>query len=224
MALHFGRSDSGRSVDIGHEVATRMWVSLQLALPLFILQVIASIGFSLLLVFFRHSRIDFWGVVLCVADAVDLEPVLHHRRPVLVLAPAAAGADLGLRRRARRGAFPAAAGVSVAAGAAGQRGAAVPRDVPRGDRQGLRAHRARQGPERIARARPPRAAQRADPDHHQCRLLPAVRVPRQPGVRELLRHSRARRVRDRGDRRPGLRDRAHDGVPRARCSTSRATC
>ena len=66
MALQFGRSDSGRSVDIGHEVRTRMWVSLQLALPLFILQLIVSIGFSLLLVFFRHSRIDFWGVVLCV--------------------------------------------------------------------------------------------------------------------------------------------------------------
>ena len=66
MALQFGRSDSARSVDIGHEVRTRMWVSLQLALPVFILQLIASIGFSLLLVFFRHSRIDFWGVVLCV--------------------------------------------------------------------------------------------------------------------------------------------------------------
>ena len=66
LALQFGRSDSGRSVDIGHEVRTRMWVSLQLALPLFILQLIVSIGFSLLLVFFRHSRIDFWGVVLCV--------------------------------------------------------------------------------------------------------------------------------------------------------------
>jgi peptide/nickel transport system permease protein len=43
-----------------------MGVSLQLAVPLFILQVIASIAFALLLVFFRHSRIDFWGVVLCV--------------------------------------------------------------------------------------------------------------------------------------------------------------
>jgi len=43
-----------------------MWVSLQLALPLFVLQLIASVAFSLLLVFFRHSRIDFWGVVLCV--------------------------------------------------------------------------------------------------------------------------------------------------------------
>jgi peptide/nickel transport system permease protein len=66
MALQFGRSDSARSVDIGHEVGTRMWVSLQLALPLFVLQLIISIAFSLLLVFFRHSRIDFWGVVLCV--------------------------------------------------------------------------------------------------------------------------------------------------------------
>src|SRR6185295_12709595 len=26
MALQFGRSDSARSVDIGHEVGTRMWV------------------------------------------------------------------------------------------------------------------------------------------------------------------------------------------------------
>ncbi len=66
FALDFGRSDSGRSVDIGHEVATRMGVSLTLALPLFILQLIVSVVFSLLLVFFRHSRIDFWGVVLCV--------------------------------------------------------------------------------------------------------------------------------------------------------------
>jgi peptide/nickel transport system permease protein len=62
----FGRSDSARSVDIGHEISTRMFVSLQLALPLFVLQLIASIVFSLVLVFFRHSAIDFWGVVLCV--------------------------------------------------------------------------------------------------------------------------------------------------------------
>ena len=43
-----------------------MGVSLQLALPLFILQLIVSVSFSLMLVYFRHSRIDFWGVVLCV--------------------------------------------------------------------------------------------------------------------------------------------------------------
>ena len=43
-----------------------MWVSLQLALPLFVLQVIASTGFALLLAMFRHTRLDFWGVVACV--------------------------------------------------------------------------------------------------------------------------------------------------------------
>ncbi|MBT9488111.1 MAG: ABC transporter permease [Rubrivivax sp.] len=66
MLFQFGRSDSARSADIGHEVSKRMVVSLQLAVPLFILQVMASVSFALLLVFFRHTRIDFWGVVLCV--------------------------------------------------------------------------------------------------------------------------------------------------------------
>jgi peptide/nickel transport system permease protein len=66
MLMDFGRSDSARSTDIGHEVATRMGVSLQLALPLFLLQLVVSVSFSLMLVFFRHTRIDFWGVVLCV--------------------------------------------------------------------------------------------------------------------------------------------------------------
>jgi peptide/nickel transport system permease protein len=66
LALDFGRSDARAGLDIGHEIATRMVVSLQLAVPLFVLQVLASTAFALLLVFFRHSRIDFWGVVLCV--------------------------------------------------------------------------------------------------------------------------------------------------------------
>ena len=66
FALRFGRSDAASATDIGHEIATRMAVSLQLAVPLFVLQVLASVGFALVLVFFRHSRIDLWGVVLCV--------------------------------------------------------------------------------------------------------------------------------------------------------------
>ncbi len=66
FTLSFGRSDGESAGSIGHEVSTRMWVSMQMALPLFILQVIASTAFALLLVFFRHGRIDFWGVVLCV--------------------------------------------------------------------------------------------------------------------------------------------------------------
>ncbi len=66
FALNFGRADGESAGDIGHEVAERMWVSIQLALPLFILQVVASTAFALLLVMFRHTRWDFWGVVLCV--------------------------------------------------------------------------------------------------------------------------------------------------------------
>jgi len=66
FALKFGRADSESAGDIGHEVASRMWVSLQMALPLFVLQVIASTAFALLLVMFRNSRLDFWGVVSCV--------------------------------------------------------------------------------------------------------------------------------------------------------------
>lgn len=66
FTLNFGRADAESAGDIGHEVGRRMWVSLQLALPIFILQIIASTTFALVLVFFRHTRIDFLGVVLCV--------------------------------------------------------------------------------------------------------------------------------------------------------------
>ncbi len=66
FALDFGRSDSQSATDIGHEIGSRMGVSLQLAVPLFVLQVIVSVLFALLLVFFKNSPIDFWGVVTCV--------------------------------------------------------------------------------------------------------------------------------------------------------------
>lgn len=66
FAFDFGRADAETAGDIGTEVASRMWVSVQMALPLFVLQVIASTAFALLLVTFRHSRLDFWGVVACV--------------------------------------------------------------------------------------------------------------------------------------------------------------
>jgi len=66
FTLNFGRADSESAGDIGHEVSSRMWVSIQLALPIFILQVIASTAFAVLLLMFRHTRLDLAGVVLCV--------------------------------------------------------------------------------------------------------------------------------------------------------------
>jgi len=64
LAMRFGASDGGR--DIGREIRTRMWPSLALALPTFVLGLLASVAFSAMLVYFRATRLDFWGVVLCV--------------------------------------------------------------------------------------------------------------------------------------------------------------
>ena len=64
FTLEFGTSDSGR--DIRHEIGTRIMASLSLAGPMLLMTVVVSISFSLLLVFFRLSYLDFWGTVLCV--------------------------------------------------------------------------------------------------------------------------------------------------------------
>ncbi len=64
LTFDFGSSDAGR--DIGREIKARMGPSLALAIPTFVLGLAASVAFSLMLVFFRTTRLDFWGVVLCV--------------------------------------------------------------------------------------------------------------------------------------------------------------
>lgn len=64
LKFDFGFSDEGR--DIGTEIKSRMGPSLALAIPTFILGLSVSISFALLLVFFRGSRLDFVGVVVCV--------------------------------------------------------------------------------------------------------------------------------------------------------------
>jgi len=65
FALDFGAADDGR--DIAREIGTRMWPSLAIALPTFLVGLLAYISFALLLVFFRGTRLDTAGVVLCVA-------------------------------------------------------------------------------------------------------------------------------------------------------------
>ncbi len=64
LRFDFGFSDEGR--DIGHEIGERMGPSLALALPTFALGLFVCIAFALMLVFFKGSRLDFAGVVLCV--------------------------------------------------------------------------------------------------------------------------------------------------------------
>lgn len=64
LRFDFGFSDSGH--DISHEIKSRMWPSLALAVPTFFLGLAVSVAFALFLVFFRHTRIDFYGIVFCV--------------------------------------------------------------------------------------------------------------------------------------------------------------
>lgn len=65
FAGDFGRAEDGR--DIAREIVSRMGPSLAIALPTFLLGLLVTISFALLLTFFRASYLDFWGVVLCVA-------------------------------------------------------------------------------------------------------------------------------------------------------------
>lgn len=61
----FGQSDSGR--DIGYDISQRMWPSLAITLPVFLLGLLITISFALMIAFFRGTYIDTWAVVICVA-------------------------------------------------------------------------------------------------------------------------------------------------------------
>jgi peptide/nickel transport system permease protein len=64
FALQFGASDQGRN--IGYDISTRMWPSLAVQVPAFVVGLAVYISFALLMAFFRATYLDFWGVVLCV--------------------------------------------------------------------------------------------------------------------------------------------------------------
>ena len=65
FVFDFGRAEDGR--DIAEEIKSRMGPSLAIAAPVFLLELAVTISFALLLVLFCATRLDFWGVVLCVA-------------------------------------------------------------------------------------------------------------------------------------------------------------
>lgn len=64
FVFDFGSSDSGR--DIGADISQRMWPSLAIALPQFLLGLLVYVSFAMLLVFFRGTYLDVSGVILCV--------------------------------------------------------------------------------------------------------------------------------------------------------------
>lgn len=65
FAFDFGRSESGR--DITTDVSTRMWPSLAVALPNFVIGIWVNICVALLVVMFRGTRLDRWAVFIFVA-------------------------------------------------------------------------------------------------------------------------------------------------------------
>ncbi len=60
----FGNADNGRN--IGFDISQRMWASLAYAIPVFLVGMLVYISFALLLVFFRATYVDLWGVIICV--------------------------------------------------------------------------------------------------------------------------------------------------------------
>lgn len=63
--FQFGRADNGE--DIGADIRQRMWPSLAIAAPSLVVGLLAHISLALLLVFFRMTYLEFWGVALAVA-------------------------------------------------------------------------------------------------------------------------------------------------------------
>lgn len=64
FVFEFGRADDGR--DIGYDIRQRMWPSLAIALPIFLVGMSVTITFAMVLAFFRGTYVDVWGVVVCV--------------------------------------------------------------------------------------------------------------------------------------------------------------
>ncbi|MGA7951029.1 MAG: ABC transporter permease [Thiobacillaceae bacterium] len=65
FALDFGQADDGR--DITRDIKTRMWPSLAIALPVFLIGLLSNITVALLVIFYRGTKMEFWSVVGLVA-------------------------------------------------------------------------------------------------------------------------------------------------------------
>lgn len=64
FAFDFGHADDGRN--IGNDIRQRMWPSLAIAAPVFIIGMLINLTVALFIVFLRATYIDHAAVVLCV--------------------------------------------------------------------------------------------------------------------------------------------------------------
>lgn len=65
FAFQFGKADDGR--DIARDIKTRMWPSLAIALPVFVIGLLANITAALLMVFYRGTRLEYASVAGLIA-------------------------------------------------------------------------------------------------------------------------------------------------------------
>lgn len=64
FVFDFGNADDGRN--IGRDIQQRMWPSLAIAIPVFIISLLVNITFAMIIAFFRATYVDYAGVVFCV--------------------------------------------------------------------------------------------------------------------------------------------------------------
>jgi len=64
FVFEFGQSDAGRN--IGYDIRQRMWASLAIAIPVFMVGLLTNITVALAVAFFRATYIDIAGVVVLV--------------------------------------------------------------------------------------------------------------------------------------------------------------
>ncbi|MBI5233191.1 MAG: ABC transporter permease [Deltaproteobacteria bacterium] len=61
----FGRSDRN-NIDIGSQINERMWPSLAITAPTFIIGILVNLTLAMLFAFMRGTYLDTWGVIVCV--------------------------------------------------------------------------------------------------------------------------------------------------------------
>ena len=61
----FGTSDAN-NIDITSQIWQRMWASLAIALPTFLVGVLVNITVSMIVAYYRATYVDFWGTIIAV--------------------------------------------------------------------------------------------------------------------------------------------------------------
>jgi hypothetical protein len=211
FAGDFGRAEDGR--DIAREITTRMGPSLAIALPTFILGLLVTVSFALLLTFFRASYLDFWGVVLCVAMMsisglfyiIGGQYLISKIWKLVPISGYGGGLDAW-----KFLILPVLIGVVSGIGSSTRWYRTI--FLEEISKDYVRTARAKGLSEN--RALPPRAAQRDDSDPDRRRGRHPAAVHGLAAHRIVLRHSRPRQLHHRRDQRAGFCRRAGDGLHR----------